>query len=144
MPAPRALSPEQEQEVYRATLRRVPYVQLAREYNVDRQTITRIVDRFTNELAECKRPELEALRLQLFDELDVVKDAAWQSFREARAGSIARNGALSLVKEAVMEQARLMGLERLQIDHRHVLAAKVDAWLSTEVEADWLNGKNPD
>jgi hypothetical protein len=143
MAAPRALNPEQEDEVYRATLRRVPYVELARQYSVDRETIARVVGRFIHELAERTRPELEALRGMLYDELDQVKGAAWESYRDARPGSMARNGALSLVKESITEQAKLMGLEKIQIDHRHVLAARVEAWLNTEIEADWANGNDP-
>jgi hypothetical protein len=142
MPAPHALSPEQEYEVYDASLRRVPYIQLAQQYAVDRETITRIVARLATEFAERKRPELEALRLRLFDELDAVKSAAWESHREARPGSMARHGALALVKDCVTEQARLMGLEKLQIDHRHLLAAKVEAWMNSEIEVPWLESED--
>ena len=137
MAAPRALNVEQQHEVYEQSLRRVPYTQLAQQYQVDRETITRTVDRFIRDLAERRRPELEVLRGTLYDELDQVKGAAWESYRDARPGSMARNGALSLVKESITEQARLMGLEKIQIDHRHVLAAKVDAWLNAEVDVDW-------
>jgi hypothetical protein len=136
MTAPRALNVEQQHDVYEQSLRRVPYTQLARQYRVDRETITRTIDRFIHEFAEQRRPELETLRGTLFDELDQVKGAAWESYRDARPGSMARNGALSLVKDSIAEQARLMGLEKIQVDHRGLLAAKIEHWFGGEVEID--------
>jgi hypothetical protein len=138
MPAPRALTRDEEQHVWELWLRRFPQTRIARQFGVSRKVVGGTIARMQAELAEGRHATLEAARDEALATYDVIQQEAWARMAKCAPNSTASVGYLGAILETRRQKDRLLGLEKLQIDHRHVLAAKVDAWLNSEIEAPWL------
>jgi hypothetical protein len=138
----RALSPEQEEQVWALWLRRVPVLAIAAQFGVGRNTVSRTVARITRELSKRHQTDLDGARTEALAEYDAIKCEAWRRLARCAPQSTAGVGLLSNIIAARQQQDRLLGLERIQVDHRHAIVARVEAWLSTEIEADWMQGEN--
>jgi hypothetical protein len=133
MPARRALSPQEEELVWQLWARRVPQTGIARQFNVSRKVVSSAVGRVQRELAEGRHADLEAARDEALGVYDLVQQAGWARMAKCAPNSTASVGYLSAIIEARRQQDRLLGLEKITVDHRAQALAKVEHLLDTAV-----------
>jgi hypothetical protein len=128
-----ALRPEQREEVWELYLRRMSQSAIARHIGCSRNAVSRNVVKMRGELNERRATELEELRTEALAEYDIIKRAAWSRLAACGPNSPAGVGYLNAICVARQSQDRLLGLEKLSIDHRGVVLARVENILTTPV-----------
>ena len=129
-----ALTPTQQDDIWRLWLRRVPQAEIARRIGCSRTTVSNTVVRIRSQLNERRLVELEDLRTDALAEYDTIKEEAWHRLEACKPTSPVAVGYLSTILTARQAQDRILGLEGpLTIEHRGVLLARLDAVLDAPV-----------
>jgi DNA-binding CsgD family transcriptional regulator len=124
-----ALKPDQEDDIWRLWLQRVPQAEIGRRIGCSRKTVSAAVQRVQKRLAAERTRDLEEARAEALAEYDTVKGECWERLAGCKPTSTAAVGYLGAILDARRQQDRLLNLEHLTVNVRAVALGKIEALL---------------
>jgi len=128
-----ALNDDQRDEIWRLHVKRVSQREIADRIGCNRNTVSAVVCRITAHLAEGRRTELEAARNEALAVYNEIQREIWKRLEQCPATSSLAVGYLSVIVEARRRQDRLLGLEKLTVNHTQVYLTRIDALMNQPI-----------
>jgi len=123
-----ALNDDQREEIWRLHVKRVSQREIADRIGCNRNTVSAVVRRITEQLAEGRRTEMEAARNEALAVYDEIQREIWKRLEQCPATS-----SLSVIVEARRRQDRLLGLEKLTVNHTQVYLTRIEALMNQPI-----------
>lgn len=128
-----ALNDDQRDEIWRLHVKRVSQREIADRIGCNRNTVSAVVRRTTEQLAEGRRTEMEVARNEALAVYDEIQREIWKRLEQCPATSSLAVGYLSVIVEARRRQDRLLGLEKLTVNHTQVYLTRIDALMNQPI-----------
>jgi hypothetical protein len=106
-----ALTPQQEDAIWAAYLRKVPRQQIAQEVGTSPTTVSAVVQRVKQRLNDRRTADLEALRTDALAEYDQLQREAWDRLQQCSPTSTLSVGYLGVILDARRQEDRILGLQ---------------------------------
>jgi DNA-binding CsgD family transcriptional regulator len=134
MPRRTGITHAQEEAIYRLHLQHVPIQAIASQEGLHRNTVSAALNRITGALNDRHIESLEGERQRSLDIYRTIESECWARLRVADPDSTVSVGYLNILSQVRRQQDRLLGLERITVDHQGLYLQQVHALMSQPVQ----------